>query len=324
MLWLRSGDSDNPYADRFRSLTEVLDLNKQADRYALGRALYHLSQRRGFLSNRKEEGGDDGTVKGAIKKLNEDMIATGCDYLGEFYYKLFLAGEKIRTGDGYGYAGRITHYEKEFNAICDKQKLSDDLRKVLHRAIFFQRPLKSQKGLIRPCTFEKGKSRCSISHPRFEEFRMWSFLNNVKVKTYLDDLYRPLNEDEVAKALPMFYRKSKPTFDFEDIAKAIAGKKKGCYAYKEDKCDAPYRFNFRMSTSVSGCPITVQLREIFGEEWEDSIREVYLKGEGKSQEQIVNDVWHALYFFDDNQKLYIWAKTNLQLSDEEAEKFIKI
>lgn len=325
LLWLRSSNSDNPYADRFKSLTVVLDLKKREDRYVLGRAFYHLSQRRGFLSNRKDsESSDDGKVKGAIKQLDEDMVAAGCTYLGEFYYKLFLAGEKIRTGDGYGYAGRIAHYEAEFNAICDKQKLSDDLRKALRRAIFFQRPLKSQKGLIGSCTFEKGKSRCPISHPRFEEFRMWSFLNNVKVKTYLDDEYRPLNQEEFAKALPMFYRKSKPNFDFEDVAKAIAGKKNGCYAYKEDRCEAPYRFNFRMSTSVSGCPVTAQLREIFGEEWEDSICEVYLKSERKNREQIVNDVWHALYFFDDNDKLSTWAKVNLQLTDEEVDKFIKI
>lgn len=325
LLWLRSSDDSNPYADRFKSLTQSLDLTKKADRYTLGRALYHLSQRRGFLSNRKDSSNsEDGKVKESIKNLDSDMAAAGCTYLGEFYYKLFIGGEKIRTGDGYGYAGRITHYEKEFNAICEKQRLSDDLRKALHRAIFFQRPLKSQKGLVGSCTFEKDKARCSVSHPRFEEFRMYSFLNNVKVKTYLDDEYRPLNDEEIVKALPMFYRKSKPNFDFEDIAKAIAGKKRESYAYKEDQCDAPYRFNFRMSTSVSGCPVTAQLKEIFSDEWESYICEVYLKGEDKSQEQIVNDVWHALYFFDDNEKLFAWAKTNLQLNDEEADKFVKI
>ena len=325
MQWLHSCNNSNPYADRFKSLTKVLDLNKQEDRYTLGRALYHLSQRRGFLSNRKDNNSDeDGKVKGAIKQLDEDMAAAGCIYLGEFYYKLFLAGEKIRTGDGYGYAGRIAHYEKEFNAICEKQGLSDDLRTALHRALFFQRPLKSQKGLVGSCTFEKDKARCPISHPRFEEFRMWSFLNNVKVKTYLDDEYRPLNEEEIRKVLPLFYRKSKANFDFEDIAKAIAGKKKGSYAYKEDKCEAPYRFNFRMSTSVSGCLVMAQLREIFGEDWEDSISEVYLKGEGKSQEQIVNDVWHVLFSFDDDDKLRKWAKINLQLNDEQAKDFAGI
>ena len=197
MLWLRSSDSDNPYADRYTTLTQTLDLSTKDGRYTLGRALYHLVQRRGFLSNRKEEGGDDGAVKGAIKKLDEDMEKAGCKYLGEFYYELFIAGEKIRTGDGYGYAGRITHYEKEFNAICDKQNLSDDLRKALHRAIFFQRPLKSQKGLVGNCTFEKDKSRCPISHPHFEEFRMLCFINNIKITTPYDADLRMLSANEV-------------------------------------------------------------------------------------------------------------------------------
>ena len=175
MLWLRSSDSDNPYADRYKVLTEQLTLSSMVDRYTLGRALYHLAQRRGFLSNRKAEGNDDG----AIKRLDKDMAEAGCNYLGEFYYQLFLAGEKIRTGVGYGYAGRIAHYEKEFKAICEKQKLSEELQRALYRAIFFQRPLKSQKGLVGFCTFEKDKARCPISHPHFEEFRMRSFINNI-------------------------------------------------------------------------------------------------------------------------------------------------
>ena len=104
MLWLRSSDANNPYADRYKVLTERLNLSSKPDRYALGRALYHLSQRRGFLSNRKDtDNSENGKVKGAIKQLDEDISAAGCTYLGEFYYKLFLTGAKIRTGDGYGY-----------------------------------------------------------------------------------------------------------------------------------------------------------------------------------------------------------------------------
>ena len=324
MLWLRSSDSNNPYADRYKALTEQLNLSATADRHALGRALYHLSQRRGFLSNRKEEGGDDGAVKGAIKQLDEDMAAAGCDYLGEFYYKLFLAGENIRTGDGYGYAGRITHYEKEFRAICEKQNLSEELQKALHRAIFFQRPLKSQKGLVGNCTFEKDKARCPISHPRFEEFRMWSFLNNIKVKTPADSELRMLNADEVRLIEPLFYRKSKEHFDFEDIAKKLAGGKKNSYAHIADKVDAPYKFNYKMSQNVSGSPLTAALRNLFGEDWLSTMSSVYLKGEGKTESQILNDIWHVLFSFDSKEKLNEWAKANLQLNEEQAEAFADI
>lgn len=323
-LWMRSSDSSNPYTDRYKALTEQLNLSTTADRYALGRAFYHLAQRRGFLSNRKDaESGEVGKVKGAIKKLDEDMTAAGCNYIGEFYYKLFLAGEKIRTGDGYGYAGRISHYEKEFKAICEKQNLSDELQKALHRAIFFQRPLKSQKGLVGNCTFEKDKARCPISHPCFEEFRMLCFINNIRIKTPADNELRMLNADEVQLIEPLFYRKSKEHFDFEDIAKKLTGGKKNYYAHIADRVDAPYKFNFKMSATVSGSPLTTALRDIFGEEWLSAMSSVYLKGEGKTDLQILNDVWHVLFSFDDDDKLREWAKNNLQLNDEQADRLLK-
>ncbi len=327
VAWLRSNNSSNPYEDRFKALTTQLNLALEADRYALGRAFYHLAQRRGFLSNRKDSvNSDDGVVRGSIKRLDEKMDAAGCRFLGEFYYKLFISGDKIRTGDGYGYAGRIAHYEKEFAAICDKQNLPEDLRVSLHRSIFFQRPLKSQKGLVGTCTFERKKARCPISHPRFEEFRMLSFINNIKIQTPICSGLRSLTQDDVRQIVPLFYRKSKDKeyFDFEDIAKKLSGGKKGSYAYYADSSAAPYRFNFKMSTDVSGSPVTAALRDIFGEDWKSTMCSVYLKGEGKTSDQIVNDVWHALFSFDDDDKLREWARINLQLDDEQAESFVKI
>lgn len=324
LLWQRTDDNldKNPYHDRHIALTEELNWDVRANRHLIGRALYHLAQRRGFLSNRKdqsEEGEESGKVKEGISTLSREMKSSDCEYIGDYFYHLYAKGESVRGR----YTDRKEHFEKEFNAICEKQSLPNGLKSSLHRAIFFQRPLRSQKGLVGKCTFEKGKARCPISHPRFEEFRMWCFINNIRIKVYNED-WRALNEEEITKALPMFFRKSKPHFDFEDIAKAIAGKKKGSYAAEDDKIEAPYRFNFRMTTSVSGCPVTAQLMEIFGQEWLGAICEQYTKGEGKTQEQILDDVWHALFFFDSDEKLNEWAQRNLQLNEAEAEKFTKI
>lgn len=327
LMWQRTDQNanKNPYHDRYIALTRELDMSKRADRYLLGRALYHLSQRRGFLSNRKDvNNSEDGKVKGAIKQLEEDMLAAGCNYLGEFYYKLFLNGEKIRTGDGHGYAHRIIHYKREFDAICEKQNLSEELYHALYRAIFFQRPLKSQKGLVGSCTFEKSKACCPISHPCFEEFRMRSYINTIKIKTPSDTTLRMLSAEEVALIEPLFYRKSKAHFDFEDIAKKLSGGRKGSYAHISDRLEAAYRFNYKMSMSVSGSPMTAALRDVFGEDWLSTMSSVYLKGEGKTSMQILNDVWHILFSFDDDGKLREWSKINLQLNDEEADKFAAI
>lgn len=323
LAWQRTDDNAgrNPYHDRYRALTEELNMQSKADRYALGRALYHMAQRRGFLSNRKESTKEsEGNVKAGIESLSEAMKQEGCRYLGEYFYKLYQSGEKIRGR----YTSRNEHYKAEFEAICSKQHLSDDLTARLRKAIFFQRPLKSQKGLVGHCTFEKSKSRCPVSHPRFEEFRMLQFINNIRIKTPYDTELRPLNKEERAAAEEMFMRKSKPHFEFEDIAKRLAGRKKGCYAFEEEKNEAPFRFNYRMATSVAGCPVTAALKGIFGEDYINEICSLYTLAEGKTPERVINDIWHALFAFDNDDKLKEWAKSRLQLSDDDAEKFAAI
>lgn len=323
MEWQRTEDKANvnPYRFRHICLTEKLDLTDITQRYILGRALYHLNQRRGFLSNRKDTTKEsEGTVKEAISSLSEEMANAGCEYLGEYFYQLYQRGEKIRNH----YTARKEHYLKEFLAICAKQELDAALVKNLERAIFDQRPLKSQKGQVGTCTFEKGKSRCPSSHPLYEDFRMYSFLNNIKVqvRTLYENADRPLTDEEKQKVIPLFKRKSKRTFVFEEIAKKLVGKNNYCY-YKDNE-DKPYRFNYQMDTQVSGSPVNAQLEEIFGEDWLDSVCEVYTLAEDKTRFQIMNDVWHALFFYDDDEKLKDFAKNRLQLDDEQAEKFSKI
>lgn len=321
MAWQRTEDKEgvNPYHFRHICLTQKLDLTNLTQRYMLGRAIYHLNQRRGFLSNRKESTKEsEGAVKEGISDLTKEIENAGCTYLGEYFYQLYEKGEKIRTH----YTARKEHYLKEFRAICAKQKLDAELVKKLERAIFFQRPLKSQKGQVGVCTFEKGKSRCPSSHPLYEDFRMYSFLNNIKMRTPNDATMRYLTKEEKVKVIPKFKRKSKKTFTFEDIAKELAGKNN--YCYDADEVDKPYRFNYQMDTTISGSVVNAQLEDIFGEEWLDSVCEVYTLAGKKSRFEIMNDIWHALFFFDDEEKLREFAKNRLQLDDADAEKFSKI
>lgn len=321
LRWQRTDDNEdrNPYHDRYTALTRQLDLGERRQRWLLGRALYHLAQRRGFLSNRKEAGDDtEGKVKTDIKNLSAEMAAAGCRYLGEYFYELYQRKGRIRSR----YTSRNEHYLAEFDAICDRQQLPDECRKALHRAIFFQRDLKSQKGSVGRCTFEPTKSRCPVSHPRFEEFRMLSFINNIRVTGPGDNAPRPLTTEEVEAIRPLFFRRSKPYFDFEEIARKIAGK--GQYACREDRTEAPYRFNFARTATVSGCPVTASLMAIFGEEWLREARSLYLLGAGKTEEQVLNDIWHALFSFNDEERLRAWACEKLQLTDEQAKAFAAI
>lgn len=323
MEWQRTEDKANvnPYKFRYICLTQKLDLTDITQRYILGRALYHINQRRGFLSNRKETTKEsEGSVKEGISALTEEMAAAECKYLGEYFYQLYQKGEKIRNH----YTARKEHYLKEFRAICSKQELDADLVSKLEKVIFDQRPLKSQKGHVGPCTFEKGKSRCPSSHPLYEDFRMYAFINNIKVQvhTLYENAERGLTDEEKRNIIPLFKRKSKRTFPFEDIAKKLAGKNNYCY-YKSNE-EKPYKFNYQMDTLVSGSVVNAQLEEIFGEDWLSNACEVYTLAKEKTRFQIMNDIWHVLFFYDDNEKLKEFAVNRLQLNDEQAERFSKI
>lgn len=330
MQWQGTDDESEktPYAYRHKCLHECLDFNSMTDRYILGRAFYHMIQRRGFLSNRKDQSGDDtGKVKESISNLTQEMHDDGYEYLGDYFYSLYNKGEKIRNH----YTARNEHYLAEFKAICEKQKLDKNLgHEVVHqieKAIFYQRPLKSQKGQVGKCVFEKNKTRCPSSHPMYEEFRMLSFINNIKIQTPNDDVLRPLSSEERALIMPLFFRKliiKKKQFDFEDIAKKLAPKKHYGFYKKSSDAEMPYLFNYPMDTSVSGCPVTAALKDIFGENWIDALCETYTLAEGKSRLDVVNDIWHALFFYTDETKLAEFAKNRLQLNDEEAKKFCEI
>lgn len=216
MQWQRTDEEkgQNPYAYRHLCLHEKLDLTQVANRYILGRVFYHFAQRRGFLSNRKDQSGEDvGVVNDGISALSEEMREAGCEYLGDYFYQLYEKGKKIRKH----YTARNEHYLKEFHAICEKQQLDASLVSELEKAIFTQRPLKSQKRQVGKCVFEKNKAKCPASHPLYEEFRMLSFINHIKIKTPKEDELRPLSHEEREKILPLFFRKSKKTFNFEDI-----------------------------------------------------------------------------------------------------------
>ena len=94
-------------------------------------------------------------------------------------------------------------YLDEFNAIWEKQaefhkELTPELKKEIRDIIiFYQRRLKSQKGLVSFCEFENrevfvekdGKKQTKVigcrviprSHPLFQEFKIWQTLNNIEV-----------------------------------------------------------------------------------------------------------------------------------------------
>lgn len=330
ILWQRTSEADNknPYHDRHICLHRKLNLkDSQTDRYTLGRALYHLTQRRGFLSNRldqNEETEETGKVKSAISELSKEMKEAECEFLGDYFYLLYRTeGNRVRIRSRY--TDREKHYLQEFKEICRVQELDEDLAKALEKTIFFQRPLKSQRQGVGKCTMEKGHSRCAVSHPLYEEYRMLCYLNNIRIKTPFDDRLRPLNAEEREKITPLFYQKS--NFDFKKIAKKLAGKTP--FGWIRDEEDWPYQFNYRMTQEAPACPTTAQLIKVFGEDWKAALAETYTmsaKQDGtlKTEDEICTDIWNVLYSFSSKEKLKEFGLKKLQLDEAQAKAFSEI
>ena len=307
----------NPYHYRALAVGQKFDLNKEEDRFKLGRALYHIAQRRGFLSNRLEGTKEsDGAVKKSISEINK---LKGDKTLGQYFYEKYKKGEKIRDV----YTHREEHYLDEFYRICAFQELDSGFVAKLKRAIFYQRPLKSQKGLVGKCVFEPNKPRCSVSRPEFEEYRMLCFVNNIKIKTPDDEKLRPLNPDERLKIIPRFYL-NRDYFDFEDLAKQLAPKQQYKYYKSRDIYPEDWLFNYSMKTTVSGCPASARFKDLFGDNFMDLKLPYKREKDGKESVIDIHDVWHVLFSYDSEEKLKEFAQKRLLLTEEQISDFLKI
>lgn len=181
------------YRIRAQALAEPLPA------HALGRALYHLAQRRGFKSNRREEAVPDakkeeelGVVKQAIQSLEAELNGRT---LGEFFASLDPEDRRIRKQRT---SRRM--YEDEFARIWNAQAhhhpaiLTAELRRILRRALFFQRPLKLQPSLVGSCELARGRKRAPLALPECQRFRLLQRVNDLQIVQGFDK--RPLSDAE--------------------------------------------------------------------------------------------------------------------------------
>ena len=194
----------------------ALALDEPLPPYALGRALYHLAQRRGFLTNRKSavrENEDAGEVKAGIEDLRQKLDESGARTLGEYFCHLDPEEQRIRR--------RWTErrmFLDEFEAIWSAQArhhpdlLIDDLKQRLHRAIFHQRPLKSQKGLIGLCELEPDARRAPWACLEAQRFRYLQRLNDLEIIAPDGELLKPTAEQR-AQLIDAFESQAEVSFN---------------------------------------------------------------------------------------------------------------
>lgn len=149
-----------------------------------------------------------------LQEIN-GQINNASGYLGdisdrskELYFNKMTVGQfqmaQLDKNPNYSLKNQVFYrqdYLNEFEVIWETQakfhkELTPELKKEIRDVvIFYQRPLKSQKGLISFCEFESrkiemkvdGKKKiktigcrvCPKSSPLFQEFKIWQILNNV-------------------------------------------------------------------------------------------------------------------------------------------------
>lgn len=169
-----------PYIIRASALDEAIEP------HMIGRAIYHLAQRRGFLSNRRQvrpqADEDEGQVKQGISELRAAMAANGARTLGEHFARSSPSERRIRKQ----WTARDMYLD-EFAKICDSQAgfhpglVTADRRTALFHAIFDQRPLKFDKNSIGRCELEPSHRRAPAHLLLSQRFRLLDKVNNLLV-----------------------------------------------------------------------------------------------------------------------------------------------
>lgn len=300
----------NPYELRHKAVNEKLSLLE------IGRVLYHLVQRRGFLSNSRKGGSDDGAIfKGNPKEgkigIDDTLESIDGQTLGSYLYSIYpkenqqfqVGLERIRNR----YTIRKM-YVDEFELIWNKQaqyhnNLNDDLKQLFggrkqdgckeDGILFHQRPLRSQKHLVGNCSFEPSKTKCPTSAIPVELFRIYQWVNTVE---YNGNKISYQEKDLLIEQLLLSDK-----IEFKKLRKAIG------------KESADFKFNYKDDDKIVGTHTISHLanKKFFGKKWFDFTE--------KEQE----DIWHVLYFFDSKSNLKDYALKNWGFTNEQAEAISK-
>jgi len=279
----------DPYELRRRALDDKLKS------YEFGRVLYHLSQRRGFQSNRKAASKEDGDVKKAITSLHLEMIDSKSRTLGEY-----LASQSVKRNR---YTDRAM-YQEEFEQIWQSQQkhypdlLNPAFKVAIHNAIFFQRPLKIQKNLVGKCTFEPGRKRASRALLEYQRFRMLQDLNHLTIKNPITREYRPLAIDEREELLRLLEKQK--TLSWSAARKKLKLHEGEVFNLEEGK-----------KKELTGNRTSYTLRSILEKQWVEMTQE--------KQNNLVTD----MLTIDNEQGFLNRMKSHWGFDNDTAEKLAK-
>ena len=195
-------NSGKELSDIYQIRAESLD--RALSREEFVRLMIHLSQRRGFKSNRKVDASDSKSESGklliAVKNNRERLNEKGYRTIGEMLYKdERFAANKRNKADDYSNTFSRAEYEDELIRIFEAQQnfgnpyATDDFRQTYLDIYLSQRAFDDGPGgnspyagnqiekMLGHCTFEEKEFRAVKASYSFEYFNLLSKVNAVKI-----------------------------------------------------------------------------------------------------------------------------------------------
>ena len=352
--WVRldfNGDGVSDYSSPFQLRAELMerqfDFTDETERFKLGRALYHIAQRRGFKSSKgetlkeqeKDESNEnavsdvdvvDAMKKSEIKKsgpLSKYMDENDLKTVGSACYALEKSGIRVRNSEYQAVRSQLKDEIKLIFEFQDGLDLNGSFYKRLvsetkgEGTIFYKRPLRSQKGLVGKCTLEPDKPRCPISHPEFERFRALCFINSIR---FGEDMKDTLTIEQMKQLYDERFLLTRSNFRFEDIRRWMESKIGKPLNYKQRT------INYKDNVNVSGCPVTARLKRLLGDDWEnwnyetDETKSNKKTGEVTKITYTALDLWHVCFSFDEPDFVEEFAQTKLGFDTEKTKQLVRI
>ncbi|MED9969482.1 MAG: type II CRISPR RNA-guided endonuclease Cas9 [Ruminococcus sp.] len=234
---MSSEEVDKIYNDA-KELTDIYkvraeSLDRLLSREEFVRLMIHLSQRRGFKSNRKVDAADSKSEAGklliAVKSNKQLMDQKGYRTIGEMLFKdERFATNKRNKADDYSNTFSRAEYEDEINKIFEAQQkfgnqyVTDDFRKKYLDIYLSQRAFDDGPGgnspyagnqiekMLGHCTFEENEFRAVKASYSFEYFNLLSKVNSIKIVD--DDGKRPLTDEERKSVIALAFAKNSITY----------------------------------------------------------------------------------------------------------------
>lgn len=178
----------DPYVLRRKGVHEALTAPEFA------RALFHINQRRGFMSNRKtdKKDNDSGALKKAIKDVHIKLQEEQCQTLGEWLGKRHEARQSVRArlhgktqkDKAYDFYADRAMVEHEFDVLWATQSainptlFHEAARQELKDILLHQRDLRP----VKPgrCTLLPDEERAPLALPSTQRFRIYQEINNLR------------------------------------------------------------------------------------------------------------------------------------------------